>query len=202
MTKYSIKCRKLENISKNILQKIKKKAIIYLTRKEKKKIFNLQETKEDVKIRRGSKIMCKAAEVGKIVINKCIDMKLDINSQKLQKLLVLMQIECIKISGQPLFKEDIRVWTCGVAIKEVDEEFRWLGGDFVSRQEEYILLLEREEESVNKILNQYGNLDAIELNSLPEIQKVISLSIKTDDTAVPHVNYQILVGAFFDENSI
>ena len=69
----------------------------------------------------GGRIMCKAAEVGKIVVNKCIDLNLPIDVQKLQKLLVLMQVECIKLSSEPLFREDIVIWNCGVAIKEVDE---------------------------------------------------------------------------------
>ena len=90
-----------------------------------------------VEIKR-SHIMCKAAEVGKIVINKCIDRKLFINTQKLQKLLVLMQVECIKRSNKVLFKEDIVVWNCGVAIKEVDIEFASEAIGFSSKQQEYI----------------------------------------------------------------
>lgn len=163
--------------------------------------INPKNIKETVKMQRGSRIMCKAAEVGKIVINKCIDMGLDINSQKLQKLLVLMQIECIKTSGQPLFKQDVLVWTCGVVIKEVNEEFSWLGGNFVSKQEEYIILLDREEESVNEILNQYGNLDAIELNSLPINQKVISMGIKHENETYAHVTAERMAEEFKNDKA-
>lgn len=147
----------------------------------------------------GDYIMCKAAEVGKIVINKCIDRNLYIDAQKLQKLLVLMQIECIRRSQKPLFKEEIRVWSCGVAIKEVDEEFRGLGGEFVNRQIEYINLLEKEEESVNRILDEYGSLDALDLNMLPTVQLVISLAVKIPDSNVPRVNYNTLLGAFWEQ---
>ena len=147
----------------------------------------------------GDYIMCKAAEVGKIVINKCVDAGLFIDAQKLQKLLVLMQVDCIKRSSKPLFKEDIRIWDCGVAIKEVDEEFRGVGGPFVKKQVEYINLLEQEEKSVNIILEQFGTMDAIELNLLPMNQKVISLAIKTTEFSSPHVSYQILIGAFLGE---
>ena len=146
----------------------------------------------------GDHIMCKAAEVGKIVINKCIDNGLFIDPQKLQKLLVLMQVECIKRSRKPLFKEDICIWSCGVAIKEVDEEFRGIGGKFVEKQIEYINLLEQEEKSVNYIIEQYGTKDAIELNMMPVVQKVISLAVQPLDSNTPHVSYQILMGAFLE----
>lgn len=144
----------------------------------------------------GGKIMCKAAEVGKIVVNKCLDAKIFINTQKLQKLLVLMQVECIKRSGKPLFKEDIRVWKCGVAIKEVDEEFRNYGEGFNHKQEEFISLLVAEEQSIDYIIAQHGKKDAFELNDLPDNQKIISLGVTSDESTVPHVSYQILVGAF------
>ncbi len=165
--------------------------------------FNNKEKfkKKEIKgvVKEHTKIMCKAAEVGKIVINKCIDLGLFIDAQKLQKLLVLMQVDCIRKSKKPLFKEDIRIWDCGVAIKEVDEEFRGLGGSFATKQEEYIILLEQEEKSVNKILEQFGRLDAIELNLLPANQKVISLAVKATASSTPHVSYQILMGAFLEE---
>lgn len=146
----------------------------------------------------GDFIMCKAAEVGKIVINKCVDAGLFIDAQKLQKLLVLMQVDCIRKSGKPLFKEDIRIWDCGVAIKEVDDEFRGIGGSFTVKQVEYINLLEQEEKSVNTILEHFGTMDAIDLNLLPINQKVISLAVKVTETSTPHVSYQILMGAFLE----
>lgn len=144
-----------------------------------------------------SRIMCKAAEVGKIVVNKCLDKGLFINTQKLQKLLVLMQVECIKRSGKALFKEDIRIWDCGVAIKEVDESFSEYGEGFTERQDEYITLLEVEDESVDYIIAEYGTKDAFELNSLPDNQKVIQLGVIPEGATVPHINSQILTGAFY-----
>lgn len=57
-------------------------------------------------------------------------------------IVVVLQIECIKRSGKPLFKEDIRVWDCGVAIKEVDDIFSEYGEGFSERQDGFIILLE------------------------------------------------------------
>lgn len=155
-------------------------------------VFTCQVTEE-----KEGAIMCKVAEVGKIVVNKCIDRNLFINTQKLQKLLVLMQIDCIRRSQKPLFKEDIRIWECGVAIKEVDVEFSSYGEKFDNvRLEEFISLLDAEEDSVDYILDKYGHLDAFELNLLEDNQKVIQLGVIADNTSVPHVSYQILVGVF------
>ena len=151
---------------------------------------------EPLNERKIEKVMCKAAEVGKIVVNKCIDRNLFINTQKLQKLLVLMQVECIKTSQKPLFKEDVRVWDCGVAITEVNSEFESFGEGFTNKIEEFITLLEAEEKSVDFILDKYGHLDAFELNALPDNQKVIQLGVKTDSSTALHISYQILMGAF------
>ena len=142
-------------------------------------------------------IMCKAAEVGKIVINRCLENNLFIDTQKLQKLLVLMQVECIKRSGKPLFVEDIRIWNCGVAIKEVDDEFRGFGEPFLLPQEEFINLLDMEDECVNYILEKYGAFDVMDLNTLPVIERVVSLSVIPQGSLIPHINYQMLIGAFF-----
>lgn len=145
--------------------------------------------------------MCKAAEVGKIVVNRCLNRGLSIDVQKLQKLLVLMQIECIKRSGKPLFREDIRIWDCGVAIKEVDEEFRNTGFAFINHQVEYINLLEHEDKSVDLILEMYGNKNALELSALPTNQKVCRLALSSSDSGTPHINYVKLVREFRSNES-
>ena len=140
--------------------------------------------------------MCKASEVGKIVVNKCLERTLSINTQKLQKLLVLIQVECIQKSKQPLFSEDIRVWDCGVAIKEVDTDFRSYGTAFSEILEEKIILLDSEKEYIDDILNRYGNLSASELNNLSVNQKVISLGVIREHDSIPHITAEQLVKEF------
>lgn len=151
---------------------------------------------------KAGKIMCKAAEVGKIVVNKCLDQSIPINTQKLQKLLVLMQVECIRRAKKPLFKEDIRIWNCGVAIKEVDDEFSIYAEGFFEKQEEFITLLEAEESSVDYILRKYANSDVFELNQLPDNEKVQNLGVVCGHTETPHVSYQILMGAFANDTDV
>ena len=141
--------------------------------------------------------MCKACEVGKIVINKCIERGMFINTQKVQKLLVLMQVECIKRANRPLFKEDIRIWNCGLAIKEVDDEFQLNSVSFFDeKQVEYIHLLEIEEQSVDDILCKYGELDASQLNELPTNQEVIRLGEISEGNTTPHISYQKLMEVY------
>lgn len=148
-----------------------------------------------------SYIMCKAAEVGKIVVNKCLDKDIFINTKKLQKLLVLMQVECIKRSGKALFKEDIVIWSCGVAIKEVNSEFSTEIVRFTQPQIEYIPLLRKEEESIDFILDKYGKMSASDINQLSIVKELSSLS-KKSCTGVPHITTTALLEKYSkDENS-
>ena len=136
--------------------------------------------------------MCKACEVGKIVVNRCLNHNLFINTKKLQKLLVLMQIECIRDTNKPLFKEDIRIWDCGVAIKEVDGEFSGNAIRFSDKLPEYITLLEAEEQSVNDVLRDYGKLSAAEINDLPVIRSLIEDTLAECGDS-PHITADDLI---------
>ncbi len=188
----------------NLLKKIEKCGIIHTgrcvtkaCRSNFRKTSHIYETKKTEKIKeKGLQIMCKASEVGKIVINKCIDLNLPIDVQKLQKLLVLMQVECIQRSGKQLFKEDIRVWDCGVAIKEVDEDFRFNKTAFKEKNQEYINLLDVEEACVDYILREYGEKNAFELNALYVNQNVLKLGVIKQGDTVPHISFGVLIGVF------
>ena len=147
-------------------------------------------------LRDGGCFMCKASEVGKIVVNKCLENDIFINTQKLQKLLTLMQVECIKKSGFPLFLEDIREWDCGVAIKEVDEDFRPQGRVFKETLPINIVLLNTEEEYIDNIIDKYGSLSAEEINELPIVQEVLSLGEKKDGEQVNHITSEKLKNKF------
>lgn len=143
--------------------------------------------------------MSKVCEVGKIVVNECLSKGLFINAQKLQKLLVLMQLECIKRSEKPLFPEDIVIWDCGVAIKEVDTEFRANAMRFEKKEPVYILLLEKETESVDYVLDTFGELTTVDIMKLRCIQKIMPLATLTH-TGTPHISSKRLVEYFKNEN--
>lgn len=188
-------------LAKFILKKDKDYAIICLEEFVNKSHYKQSELFTNKKIdvffkKRNRSIMCKASEVGKIVVNKCLKRHFDINTQKLQKLLVLIQVECIRQSGYPLFSEDIRVWDCGVAIKEVDEDFRVYSTKFSDFIDENITLLEEEDKYIDTILNKYGQLSASDLNKLDINQKVISLGQIKDKDKVPHITTERLTEEF------
>lgn len=147
------------------------------------------------------KYMCKASEIGKIIVNKCLQNGIEINTQKLQKLLVLVQVECIRDSGFPLFSEDISFWDCGVVIKEVDEDFRQFGIQFTTGFEENIILLDSEMQYIDNVINIYGNLTASQLNSLPINQKVISMGTKHENETYAHVTAERMAEEFKNDKA-
>lgn len=122
------------------------------------------------------RLMCMAGEIGKIVVNECLKRNIFINTQKLEKLLVLMQIEHMSRVKTALFPQDILVWDCGVVIEEVDQGFIQYAIEFKEEQIEYISLLDEQLKTVKQVLNVYGNMDALDINELPAIQTLISKS--------------------------
>ena len=64
-------------------------------------------------------VMCMAGEIGKIVVNKCLERSIFINTQKLQKLLVLMQIEHLERVKKELFSEKITSFNDNSGVIEV-----------------------------------------------------------------------------------
>lgn len=102
-----------------------------------------------------------AGEVGKIVVNECLKRNIFINTQKLGKLLVLMQIEHMSRVKTALFPQDILVWDCGVVIEEVDQGFIQYAIECKEEQIEYILLLDEQMKTVEHVLKIYGNWDFI-----------------------------------------
>ena len=68
--------------------------------------------------------MCKAREVSKVIINKCLSRGFSLTAPKLQKLLVVMQGKCLSEHDKELFKEEVLAWSCGVAVKEVNSDFK------------------------------------------------------------------------------
>lgn len=149
---------------------------------------------KEILLRNGIIPTCMAEHIGIIVVNKCLKRNIFINTQKLEKLLVLMQIEHMKRVKKKLFPEDIYVWKCGVVIEEVDSSFAKYAIECTEEQEELILLLEEQEKTINYVLEVYGNMDAMEINELPEVQKLISMSISVNGEKV--IPSDIMLGMY------
>ena len=135
---------------------------------------------------------CMAVEVGIIVVNKCLKRNIFINTQKLEKLLVLMQIMHMSRTKKKLFHEDICVWRSGVAIREVDVAFREYALE-CSEKQPYglILLTEEQEKTINYVLSEFGSMDAYDINELPIIQELISKIVFVDDRRVITANIML-----------
>ena len=127
------------------------------------------------------KLGCMSTELGKIVANKCLDKNIPLNTLKLEKLLILMQVEYIRKTNKPLFQETILVSNNNTRIKEVEEDFLpyVVSMDMIddkTRFGGYILLLTKQEEVVESIINRFGNLDAFELEKKSDIQLMHKIS--------------------------
>lgn len=114
--------------------------------------------------------MCKACELGKYVINKCLEKQQSINTAKLQKLLVMMQCKHLAKYGQPLFPENIVTWKCGVAIQEVNNDFKKYALGCKEKQEVFIAILNSEETIINQVIEEYGDKTAVAINNDPRLQ--------------------------------
>lgn len=139
-------------------------------------------------------VMCMAGEIGKIVVNKCLERNIFINTQKLQKLLVLMQIEHMQRVKTALFPQDILVWDCGVVIEEVNQGFVQYAIEFKEKQIEYISLLQEQEETVEHVLNIYGDMDVFDINELSAIQSLVSKSLLINGRRV--ITSNIMLGFY------
>lgn len=67
--------------------------------------------------------MCKAVEIGKHIMNQCINDGYDVTPSKIQKLLYYMQGEYLVNYNKRMFEEEIVAWECGPAIKAVNYYF-------------------------------------------------------------------------------
>lgn len=143
------------------------------------------------------KLTCMASEFGKIVANKCLDKNISLNTLKLEKLLILMQVECIRKTKKALFKETIIVPNqYNSKIKEVDEDFLpyAAGMNMIPNDTRfcyYTMFLMKQEEVVDSIIDRYGNLDSWELEKTEDIQLMhkISEELNTQNIQPPLIFY-------------
>lgn len=109
-------------------------------------------------------IMCRASELAKYTINRCLELEIRIDTPKLQKLLVIMQGEYLMKYNEAFFVEPIEVWDCGVAIKRVNCDFKSYVFGITEKQECYLALLDREKDIIHSVIDKYGKKDVFELN--------------------------------------
>lgn len=141
-------------------------------------------------------LCCLTSERAKIIVNSCLDMGFEINTQKLQKLMVLMQGKMLVDYDKPFFEAEIKATKCGVMIPQVDNDFMRYAAGFDKKLIGYIAFLEREQEVMDSILNSYGHMDSFELQELLSLKAINSFCLKCDPfTAIPN---QLIKKVFSD----
>ncbi len=125
-------------------------------------------------------VLCSASEKAKWIINGCLEMEYDINTFKLEKLLVLAYGEYLVKTGEKLFNENIVIWDAGPMIREVDRDFMSYAMGFHSPLVEYYPKLDDEVRLVTDILDKYGKMDGFELNSDKRLKALIELKDSDD----------------------
>lgn len=130
-------------------------------------------------------ICCEASEVGKRVVNECLQRGYKIDIMKLEKLLILIQGEYLSLYDKPMFNQEVYCYKepVGVAIREVDCDFRKCALVLDQPVKEYRAFVENEERVIDDILNKYGTWDLFALNECAFIQKLFCLS--TPDNIIP-----------------
>ena len=149
-------------------------------------------------------IKCMVSEIGKIVSNKCLNQNISLNTLKLERLLILMQIEYIRTTRKAFFQESIVVPNqYNTKIKEIDEDFLPYAVNMNKipnnlRFCESINLLIKQEEIVDSVINKYGNLDSFELEKTLDIQLIhkISEELNVQNLQPPLIFYGL--GRFTD----
>jgi len=117
-------------------------------------------------------VFCLASEKGVIVVNECLKKGIEINTLKLEQLLILIHGIMLSKYKKPFFYENVVARDFSLMIQEVDEDFRAYGMEFKESFEEYITLLEKEEEVMKYVIEKYGNLDFFDLNELYVLKKL------------------------------
>ena len=107
--------------------------------------------------------MNKAREVAKIIVNECIDKGYFLSCYKLEQLLILMKGVYLERYSKSLFSEEIFSTDKGLWIPNVEySAFIQLKGDLKNEEKlpVFIAPLEKENEVINYVLDNYGMLYA------------------------------------------
>lgn len=144
-------------------------------------------------------ILCKASELGKIVINICLQRGIAINTLKLEKLLIIMQGKMLSRYNESLFDEPITYRNNGgFMIPKVDKDFIYGAVSFKEQETEYLPLLDRQSEVMCEVLNGYGEYNVFELEKLYSFKKLRNMIEKPEnDDNLVYVSTDILKSILF-----
>ena len=126
------------------------------------------------------------SEFGKIVVNECLKRGYEINTQKLEKLLVIMHGKMLAEYDTPLLKSHIiPTEKAGVMIPQIDKDFIMYGLGFEEELEGYILMLENQEKVIKQTLATYGELDVFDLITKTSLKSLNDHCLKKGYLIIP-----------------
>ena len=178
-----------EIILRRIVEEYGKQGIRYINKDsrilalENIKKWNNRLTDEDIlevftkvkKSKMDTKIFGGACEKAKWILNECFYAGYEINTYKLQKLLVLAYGECLVETGTKLFPEDIILNELGPFVKEVEIcLLPYDIGGFYTPLFEWHIRLSSEDKLIKDIVNRYGNWSSNELSELRQLRNLKS----------------------------
>lgn len=146
------------------------------------------------------RVLCEASEKGKFVVNMCLNNGYDINTKKLEKLLILMQGEMLRRHKKTFFEQVIIVKDNEAIIPKVERDFKMYNEGFKERLSEYYFLTNNEQEVMNSIIEQYGNMNIADLNERRELKILSQFIDETDELNLNIVPKQLIQNVFIRSN--
>ena len=107
-----------------------------------------------------------AVIIGEVIVNKCLNKKLIINTSKLMKLMYFMQKLHLQKYGDIMYSEEIIATVNGPCIPEINGFFLLGRLGFDEKIEQKIVLLDSHNDVANTILEAYGKMNPSELMDL------------------------------------
>lgn len=129
-------------------------------------------------------IMCEASEKGVIVVNKCLEKGIKIDTAKLEQLLILMHGTMLSLYQKPFFVQNVIAMPHALMVDEVDKNFKMNCMGFKEKIPQYICLLQNEEKVMDYIIENYGNLDFFELNIRKDLSFLRELFCKEGEKII------------------
>lgn len=143
-------------------------------------------------------ILCLASEKAKIVVNKCLDKGIDINTFKLEELLIFIHTATLVKLNRPFFNQNVIATEQGLIIKEIEEDFKPYVIKFKDKFTEYISLLDDEEEIVNDVIERYRNLKTIGIDIKDKFELLNKMYYQNSDSNI--VTNEMIQGEFAEED--
>ena len=126
------------------------------------------------------------SEFGKIVVNECLKRGYEINTKKLENLLVIIHGKLLAEYDKPLLKTAIFATEKGIRVPQIEENFIMYCVKFEEMFDEYIPLLDCQRKVIKQTIVTYGQLNALELIEKTSLQPLNEYCLRKGITQIPN----------------